>query len=239
MSGEQILSMQHSDAASLGRLRRRAGVEVGVCEDTVWVRVANPSDELDRELRTLPGMRFNVLPDQQLVQFGGLTPTGYLPNISWTDLATWMQVAISPPAFGGAAPDRLAVQMVRGGVASEANVLLTSVGAWRDYALTAPQVRLDVLSFAISDDGQTVIRGTPSPPIAGVRYVEQRGIAAEAGWTWRPHVDADVLAAVIQLEGDDLALLHADGSWDLIHETDFARASRSAARQSTEAATDT
>ena len=57
------------------------------------------------------------------------------------------------------------LRLVRSNVEKEANVLLVELRAWRNYAATAPRIRLLHLSFAVSDDGQVVIRGLPLPPL--------------------------------------------------------------------------
>ncbi len=235
MNFQRALSMRLSDAATLGRLRQCAGVDAGEREDQVWLRITDASEELEADLRTLPGTRFDVLPDGQLVPHGNLTPQGYLPELHWSDLRSWIQIDVSAPTLSGVSPGPTTLQVVRGGCAGEANVLLTSMETWRDYALHAAQVRLDALTFATSDDGQVVVRGTPCPPIAGVRYVEREGIAVAAGWTHRPQIDSEVMAHGLGLEAGDIAMFHADNSWDLIRDGELVRASRTAVRASTEA----
>jgi hypothetical protein len=75
-----------------------------------------------------------------------------------------------------------------------------------------------------------IIRGTPLPPLLGGLYAEQEGIAVVVGWTWRPAVDATVLKRVFRLQRHDLALWHANQTWELVPEEHFVRASRAAIR---------
>lgn len=230
--------MKLGEAACLGRLRLREGLEVCAQGDSLWLRVLDVSEVLDMELRTLPGARFTLLPDQQLVPFGCQVPEGYLPDGSWTPLSQWMAVEVGLAALPGVVRDRVPLRLVRGGPPSDANVIVTTADQWHAYATGAPQVRLDRWAFAVSEDGQAVIWGAPSPPIQGVRFVEEQGVAVEAGWTWAPPVDRRVLAEVLELAKRDLALIHADGSWERIRGEDFVRATRSAVRLSQEASVD-
>lgn len=234
MNHRRAVRIHLDNANSLGRLRLQAGVEVGERGDTLWLHIPHSSDELDAALRMLPGERFTVLPDEQLVPLGKRVPTGHLPDCDWIDLSRWLRVTAPLAGFSGQLPHKIELQFVRGGPIGESNLMVTDVATWRDYAISAPQVRLERWTFALNNVGDVLVRGTPLPPIAGRRFVETSGIAIAAGWTWTPHVAADVLVEVLQLEEGDLALLQMDGQWDLIPSDSFVRATRSAVRLSAE-----
>ncbi len=225
-----------ADAATLARLRGHRGLDVCFQDDSIWLRGEESDEKLDKKLRSLPGARFDVMQDGQLIPTGCRVPKGHLPDGSWIALSDALSVEIEPPAFGAQSPGKVELRLVRGGPVGEANLLLTTLKAWAAYADRAAQIRLERLAFAVNEGGDVLVRGTPSPPLPGVRFVEDRGIAAAAGWTWRPSVDADVLRDLFQLDAHDLALLHEDGTWDLVRADDFVRATRSAARLSLEGA---
>jgi hypothetical protein len=105
-----------------------------------------------------------------------------------------------------------------------------SFRAWRDYAVAAPQIRLNCLSFAASDDSQALVRGEPLPPLPGTRFVEVSGVAVPLGWTWWPAVDAEVVRQALGFAEYDLALFTSAGECELIVADDFVRATRSAVR---------
>ena len=238
MSEQRALRMCLEDSSCLGRLRRRSGVEVCQHQDAIWVRVREISDELEVELRKLPGTRFSVLPDGQLVRFGKLVPSGHLPDDRWVRLARWMTVQADPPALSGEVSDGIGLRIVRGGQSGESNVIVTSLERWQKYAVGAPQVRLDRWAFAINGEGKIVVRGEPLPPVQGGRFVERSGVAVEAGWTWSPRIAPDVLSEALGLASGDVALLYEDGTWDHVQAADFVRATRSAVRLSCEAFSD-
>ena len=238
MNVQRALCMQVSDVASLGRLRRRSGVEVCECQDAVWLRVREITDELEADMRTLPGTRFTVLPDGQLVGFGKLVPKGQLPDDDWIELAQWMAVGVDSAALSGKVNERIKLRVVRGGPVGEPNMIVTRHDIWQRFAVLAPQVRLDRWAFASSGGSGVVVRGTPPPPVKGLRFVEISGVAVQAGWTWVPPVAPDVLSKVLGLASDDVALLYANGNWDHIRGDDFVRTTRSAVRLSGEAIAD-
>jgi hypothetical protein len=224
-----------ADAASLGTLRCRSGLEVLERDEAVWLRGPAPEEHLDEELdlalRCLPGAeRFSVGDDGQLVPHGRRVPQGRLPEGLWERLSDWLAVALPAAALAGECPAAGMLQIVRATRVLDSNVLMASRSDWLRFGATAAQVRLAPLAFAAGEDGLVVIRGTPLPPIRGTRYVESEGVAVEAGWTWSPPLDAAVLRAALGLADGDLALLHRDGSWDRLRADDFVHASRSAIR---------
>ncbi len=232
MSEEFAVRMQRTDAPTLGRLRGQSGIHVCEMENHLWLHVQQITDELQTSLRTLPGRRYTVLPDRQLVPIDARLPRGYLPDGPWASLPQWMELQLSTPAMSGVLSKKCPLSFVRATQEDESNVIRANIDHWHDYAASAPRVRLDRLSFAMNEGQNVVVRGTPLPPIPGVRYVERAGVAVQAGWTWRPAVQPEVLREFLALANDDLALLHASGSWDRISGDDFVRATRSAVRES-------
>ena len=227
-----VVQLSMADRDVLARVRDRPGLEVCRQEDVIWLRGTTTDESLDKLLRTLPGERFEVRSDRQLVPFGCRVPKGYLPEGPWEALSRVISVELEPPAFGALACGKVSLRLVRGGPVREANLLVTPLESWASYAGTAPQVRLDQLTFAASATQDALIRGTPLPPLEGERFVEEKGIATPAGWAWRPSIDPEVLREVFRLEAGDVALFHVDGAWDHVRADDFVRATRSAIRLS-------
>jgi hypothetical protein len=223
--------IRRSDADSLGRLWRIAGIKVCEDEGNVWLRGCNVDEITDNLLRTLPSIeRFTVLPDRQLIASGNTVPKGFLPEGTWTDLREWMSIRLPTAGFGGDCTNQVALRLIRCHIPLEPNLLVTTWTIWSDYTKEAAQIRLDPLSFAMTTGERVAVRGTPLPPIRGHRFVQQQGVATPVGWTWTPSVDPDVVRESLRLETNDLALLHTNGEWDHILADDFVQASRSAVR---------
>ncbi len=217
---------------AIGSLRLRP--EVTVCEHRgcLWVQGPELDQELDQLLRSLPGVRFTVLEDGQLIRSGSSVPQGWLPEGPWKPLADWLGVRAPSAGLPGRSDRRIPLILRRGGPISQANVLLTTLENWHHYATKAPQVRLSQLSFALSEDQEVLVRGSPLPAIPGTRFVETEGVAIPAGWTWDPPVDVQVIQALLGLTSEHLALLKPDGSWERLPAEAFVYATRSAVRLS-------
>lgn len=213
---------------ALAWLRRQPGLEVHEQEATFWLR--GQGEALHDHVLVLPGVAFfHVDAERQLIPRGKLVPDGRLPDGPWQPLDRWLPVALPTPAWPGTAGAPLAISVVPSTEERQANVLLTAWETWQNYAVTAPQVRLRQWQFAATTN-QAVIRGAPLPPLPGNLFCETDGIAVQAGYHWSPPIDAAIIRAVLKLEKGDLALLHADGSWELLRHSQFAAATRSAVR---------
>jgi len=224
-------------ALAAGSLRLRPGVLVGATEDGVWLRGERLTEELELELRKLPSaQRFSIGESGALTPEGARIPRGRLPDVRWQPLSAWLTPAPQSPALAGRTDRRIAMRLVRADYEAPATVLVTGIAEWSAYASSAPLVRLRRLRFATAVDGRTAVRGDPLPPLLGRRYVERGGVAVPCGFRLSPEVDAATVRLLLEIEADDLALFHEDGSWERIAAAEFVAATRTAARATLDAA---
>jgi MoxR-vWA-beta-propeller ternary system domain bpX2 len=230
------IRLRDADASGAARLRQIAKIEI--CEQApfVWLRGESMNERLELALRKLPGAeRFAVLDDGQLRPLGRRVPCGTLPHGQWIALEQWATLQVQPAAFAGDLSIRTAVRLVRSFEETEATALVADLLVWTRYAAVAPEVRLGPLWFAVAADGRVLIRGTPLPPLPGMRYVVQDGIARPCGYALWPRLESAVFVELLELAHGDLALFSPDGSVERIAAMNFVRATRSAVRMTQEA----
>jgi hypothetical protein len=231
VSGAWAVSIPADKALAAGALRLRPGVLVCATDDGVWLRGERLTEELELELRKLPGaQRFSVGEGDVLTPEGARIPRGRLPDAGWQALSAWLVPAPQPPSFAGRTDGRVTPRLVRAEHEEPATVLVTTLNEWSVYASEAPLVRLRRLRFATAADGRTAVRGDLLPPVPGRRYVERDGVAVPCGLKLSPDVDPPTVRRLLRIEVDDLALFHDDGSWEWIAAADFVAATRAAAR---------
>lgn len=224
-------SLPLSAVAGLAPLRFLAGAEAIVLGEQIWLRGEVLSDADELRLRQVPGLeRFDVRELGILFRAGSLLPCGELPSGAWQRLRELLQPEAPPLRIVGSTWPQLTLSLVRDTEQREVTALLTTIQAWEEYALTAPQARLSPLKFAMNSDGLVLIAGSPLPPLVGQRLWEAKGIFIAAGWHWSPAVEATIVRRVLQLGEHDYALWHADGGWELIRQNDFVAARRAAVR---------
>ncbi len=232
MSERWALRIAKTSVGMLGALRLVPGVRVCEQADDVWLRGEGADEEFGRRLLVLPeSQRFSVLDGDEIVPHGARVPVGRLPEGTWQALSRWLNVVLEPAALPGRVETPAVLRMFSSTAEREANVLLTSLERLVEYAAAAPLVRLQRWRFAVSETGAAVVQGTPLPPLSGQVYCETEGVAVQAGWTWTPAVEAAVLRKMLGLSPGDVALLHAEGKWELIRAGDFTAATRSAIRR--------
>lgn len=221
-------------AASLlhpGALRLRADVTVCDEGDSVWLRGEFADADLDIALRGLPGAQRHRVDDQgRVVPTGKRVPACTLPRAGWQPLPQWLAVALPMSSLPGRLRERIALRLRAGGVETEANLLLTTLAMFAPWATVAANVRVQRLAFAVDASGRALVRGTPLPPLPGRLYVEHHGVALPCGCEFEPRLPAAIVARVLRLEGDEVALFAADGSCERVPANRFVRASRSAVR---------
>jgi hypothetical protein len=227
-------------APAAAALRLRAGIAAAEQDEWMWLRGEDLDDELDLELRKLPGaVRYVTGPTDTVTEIGRRLPSGELPDdVRWVPLSAWAEVKPQPAALGGELPGRASLLLERVDVEQPSTVLVTTVEALANYATSAPLVRLRPLRVAASSDGRAVLRGSPLPPIQGRRYAEREGIAVPCGYGFAPALEPAVLRQLLDISPDDLALFHEDGSYERVEASSFARASRGTARATLAALTD-
>lgn len=217
----------------LGRLRSTPGVSIGIDQQTLWIRGDQLDDRLSRQLRSIPDAeRFRVLEGGgQLAYWDESVPREFVPDVVWRPLVEWMELRLPVPAFVAEVQETVSVSLVRAQEVQEANWMMTEWGLWRDYAIPASQIRLNRWSFAVSSAHEVIVRGTPLPPIPGRRFIERQGIAILSGWRTDPPLQPNSLRAIWKVSQSDIVIWNPDRSPELISESAFVRATRSAIRQ--------
>lgn len=232
MTPNLVLLLAGDDRRHAATLWQHDSVEALPTGGQLWLRWGSSNDLLEQVKRIPGGQLFEVIENGQLVPYGLRVPRGVLPEGRWQPLGKWLSLTLPLARFSSNHFERAPLTLVREDQISEPQILLTDVQTWHNYAITAPQIRLDRWTFAVSDRGQVVVRGLPLPPLPGERLVERDGIATIAGWCWSPGLEAKIVAKAFGLaEGDVLLWLTSD-HYEVVRACDFVKATRQAARLS-------
>jgi hypothetical protein len=192
---------------------------------------------LAMELRKIPGLYRYRLDGDRLIPVGRTVPTARLPKLTWTGIEKFFRIELPRTRLPAAAPPPTPIRIVRSTRERPSTALLVDFATFRLWAECAPTARLLGLSFALSLDGRSFVRGTKLPPLRGDPFWVECCLAVPCGFAWEPRVSASVVRAVMRRNapaGEGLFLFDSDGAWEFIAELSFVNANRASVRATDE-----
>jgi len=231
MSAPWAMRVSIDNAPAAGLLRCTHGIQALAVSDALWLRGELLTETMNGLLRRIPGERFMRAPGELLIPIGRKLPIGTMPAGEWMAVERVLVLKVPASLTPAAAASGVGVRLVASHVETAPNVLLAQRTHWSKWVETAPNIRLRPLVFALSQS-QAVIRGKPLPNLPGTRYVEGEGVAIPCGFAIAPALGAPTLAQAFGLGAGDLALLHPNGTCEVLPAEVFVAASRSSVRLS-------
>ncbi len=231
MSADWVILLSEDAAEALGALRRSAELEILRDSAGIWLR--GSLDEGDSAIRSLPALaRYHSNNDNKLVPFGAALPVRLLPSGEWKALTAALRPVA--PELSSCKPADVSIvpSLERDGTSRRPNGIICRFHHWLAWVDRAPAVRLNVMRFALCDDGRVFIHGTPLPPINGKFIVVEDGIAVPAGMCVPDYIPPSALRSKLKLAPGDIALLNSDQNWEFIKADWFQAATRAAVRLS-------
>lgn len=223
---EWVATLPAEQAAALGALRLWPQLELAPLGGTLWLRGGALSKELRDALRQLPGLTGWRVREGRLCRWDRSVPEAILPQLIWRPLTEMLEVKLYDGSATGQVTERATLRLVRSAQERPARVLLLSWEDWTQWAITAPEIRLSRLRFAVEARGLALIWGAPLPPLAGRLHAEEDGIAIPCGWTCEPPLPMTALRAWLGLSAGDLGLLEPDGRHRIIRADQLLPATR-------------
>lgn len=200
---EWVARFPEESLSTLGHLRCLPEVEATRRGKMVWLRgrgVASPS------LRRVPDLEMYDLDAHGLLRHQGKrVPFASLPELNWQPLTSLWELSLPPTIFPAHRPAPCDVMLHPSAEPQDAKAMMVQPGALIQWAETAPQVRLDPLQFAASDDGRVLVLGDILPPVMGTQFWATGQVYVQCGWCWRLFVPTEILCHT--LKDDDLVFL--------------------------------
>jgi len=230
-----VLKLDRQDTSSLADLRTQPSLFAAETDEAVWLKAEEADKDLRPRLKALPAVRTYVLNGKLLFPENTAVPEAKIPSsIEWVPLQKWLQPepppSVLPPLELPTA--RLPFRLVRSQVEETVIALLVEAEQWRQYAATAPRVRLERLQFALSEERQVLVMGDPLPSLPGILYWRMERLLLPAGWTLEHPLLAPLLSRRMTEGPNDLALIQQSGTWSKVADGAFVGAQRANVRLS-------
>jgi hypothetical protein len=169
---------------------------------------------------------------QRLTLPGGRVPRRKLPDGQWQPLVDFLKVRSASALLPGQGVLPIAWRLVPAEEYREPALLVLPFEELARWGLSAPELRLKSLKFALAEDGRACVQGTPLPALPGERWHAEGGIAAPAGWALPRGITAALVAGAVQLHREETILLHEDGRAERLPREAWVELSRTTLRAS-------
>ncbi len=229
---EWIFVIDEKHEAALGKVRCIAGLKAARERGQVWLRGWPVKQPLPLELKQLPAAKtYRLDKNQRLFPKENLTPVGLLPDLTWELLPTFIPVKLPTAALPAEMPEPLNLRLVPSQNTSPGAALMVDLNAWMAYVETAPQVRLDRWQYAVSEEREVLVLGTPLPPLPGREFWRFKDMLLPGGYDFEYAFLRKAIQQKLNPEKDALVLWTEDGVWQRIPNEDMLSLSRSGVRQ--------
>jgi MoxR-vWA-beta-propeller ternary system domain bpX2 len=227
---EWIFQLSKDDFESLGPVRCMPGLQAAVEENIIWLRGITASVAPDLSLLKLPLKKTFLLDEEDnLFLTGALTPVEKLHKLNWQPVASFINIEAPVSALPGKTKNKVRIQLKNSYEERPGIALLTSLSAWKGYAETAPDTRLKALRYAVSENEEVLITGTPLPPLPGREYWGYENLLLPSGYDFEIPVMATLISQQLQ-DKDDIIVFDPTAGWQRIPGSYFIPATRSSIR---------
>lgn len=228
---ERIWVMAFQAREALGAFRGYADLRVRVLDDEIWLKGCSSREETEALLSRLPIKQSYELDEQGYIfPLQGLTPTGKLPEGEWLPVSQIIRPEFPVSALPGKVTEPYQVRIVPSDQVQSGSALLCDGSVWKNYADSAPEVRLSCLRFAVSESKRVLVTGSPLPAIPGQEYWQRDCILLPCGYDFEIPFISALLARQLNPQTDSFLLFDTAGNWDRIEYTYLVPATRSGVR---------
>ncbi|WP_152052482.1 hypothetical protein [Tautonia marina] len=247
LEGVRVARIGRSDLAALAGLRGRSDVRVQADgereEERVWVAWEPPPDRTQRDevveaLLPVSGVVFARIGEgghwyrvgRRVPEFGQGPPEG----IERRDWGWPLDRVLVPEAIRGTAPvpvvEPARLRLVRDDRERRATAVMVAIEALLPWVDQAPTARLRGLRGSRSGD-RVLLIGDRLPPIIGLGRFWGVRVLVPIGFRPEPPLPEPMLVEAIGLQDEDLALIHPEGSVEVVPERCLSVVSRGAVRR--------
>jgi len=226
-----ILLFQKDKLNSLATIRALPNLQIAFWEDYFFVKGFTEKADTDPIIAALPVEKVFFLKEQNLLfEKGKSTPTQELPNLQWQFLTQALPIEMPVAALPGKTPQPLFIRLIPSQKPEKGTLLKTDLKTWQQFAETTLEVRLQRLQFAVSENGNVLIWGTPLPPIPGEEFWENKHSFLPCGWEFEHSILGDLVQQKWNMERDAVLIFDKEGEWQRIEKENFVKGSRSGIR---------
>ena len=222
-----------SNVSLLGNFRSMSTLSVANHGAEVWLRFPPVDIAMEQQLSILPAMfTYRENEDGLLFQKESITPIRKIPVLTWQTIEDFIPIELPTAALPAKHAPTYHLKIVPSSNYQVGSLLRLSLDVWRQYAETAPAIRMESLRFALSEDGEVLVMGVPLPALPGEEYWLHGKILLPSGYDFEWPIIAPLFAEKENLDNKALILMDKNCSWQKIELQNFVKATRMGIRRS-------
>ena len=228
---EVIIVISLADVNQLGSIRTIPGVLVARFGKCIWLKCKYDGSNIHVKLKGIPAIHMYWMDmEENLFLLDTLTPIMKLPELKWVSLIDFIKVDMPIAALPGQVKTSYKPKIIKSDTVNIGTALLTNLQSWKMYAESASATRLNLLRFAVSEEGMVLIIGNPLPSLPGQEFWNVGNIYISSGYNFEFFFVASLLQEKCN-ENKSLYLFYTkEGHYASINKEDFVKATRSAIR---------
>lgn len=163
--------MNEADLDDMAALRQWTNLKIAFDAGQIWVSNFEEYQIDSVGVKSIPHKTIYYAKAGKLYPKNSLLPARNEPALLWTPIERALPIQLDDfnhNYFG--TEERLAVKLVAIDTPKEAQVMLTSLDNLREFAETAPAIRLKPLEWVLMDNTDVLIFGQPVLPIKGSMF---------------------------------------------------------------------
>lgn len=216
-----VLKIEQKHQEVLETIRHWQNLKVAFDEGFVWIKDFTLEQMASSEIQQIPFIVLYEVRDNLLFIKGSLLPQQKMPSaLLWSPILRAFPIelpGLNHNYFG--VNEQVSVQIVRSEKEEKGSVLITSLEDAKAYILSAPQVRLDALKWAVVE-ADVVLFGSPSLPIKGAAYWLRNDFLVPSGYDFEFPILAGTIQSMVNPDAESWVFWQKDSSYFKVLKTD-------------------
>lgn len=220
-----------ADEDFLGSIRDWKNVQIGLDEDTIWLKDFTTEQAVSSEVQQLPNFLLYELRDGLLFRKNALVPSKKMRTaLLWTpiDKALKLTFSVSNNNFFGI-NEKIEVKLKAGKEEKAAVALLSSISEIKDSLIALPKFKLEKLDWIIIDD-KALFLGNPLLSFPGKTFWAKDGHLLPTGFDFEFKNMSSLLQKKYNSDFEFWLLWDENGSVLYLNKNDFRKLSVSSFR---------
>jgi hypothetical protein len=200
--------------------------------DAIWVKDFDYIQINALEVKSIPYKTLFYSKEGKLFLLNSALPDRNIPSLLWTPIER--AIAIELPRFNHnffGIEEKIELQIIPSQIEATAIALLTQIDLLKAYTITAPEVRLQKISWTLLNDDEVLLLGTPLLPISGKTFWQRGDFLLPTGFDVDLYLLIEILNLRINPERKNWVIWNPNSTYFLIPKSGMERLSLSGFRK--------